>query len=73
MAYESLAGYFKNNFSLMQHHKWSLSEIENMIPWERQLYIELLSLFLKEEEQKLKDLEAQQKADLQSMLRRRKM
>ena len=73
MAYESLGGYFKNNFSLMQHHKWSLSEIENMIPWERQLYIELLSLFLKEEEQKLKDLEAQQKADLQSMLRRRKM
>jgi len=27
---------------LMQHHKYSLSEIENMMPWERQVYTSLL-------------------------------
>jgi hypothetical protein len=37
--YDSLMNYFKTNFALMQHHKYSLNEIENMIPWERNLFI----------------------------------
>jgi len=37
-----MEGYFKTNFALMQHHKYSLSEIENMMPWERQVYTTLL-------------------------------
>jgi len=37
-----LEGYYKTNFALMQHHKYSLSEIENMMPWERQVYTSLL-------------------------------
>jgi|TARA_B100002019_G_scaffold233267_1_gene207242 hypothetical protein len=37
-----LEGYFKTNFALMQHHKYSLTEIENMMPWERQVYTTLL-------------------------------
>ena len=36
----------------MQHHNYSLSDIENMMPWEREIYIGLLMNFLKEEEQK---------------------
>tara|TARA_B100000085_G_scaffold285407_1_gene321295 strand:+ start:1586 stop:1711 length:126 start_codon:yes stop_codon:yes gene_type:complete len=39
----------------MQHHKYSLSEIENMIPFERQVYISLLMQYLeqvKQEQQK---------------------
>ena len=36
MAYES-ESHFKINFALIQHHKYSLTEIENMIPWERSL------------------------------------
>jgi len=42
----------------MQHHKYSLTELDNMIPWERQIYIELLVKFLEEEKERLK---AQQK------------
>jgi len=38
---------------LMQHHKYSLTEIENMIPWEREVYISLLQNYL--EDQKLKE------------------
>jgi len=36
----------------MQHHKYSLTEIDNMIPWEREIYISLLVDFLKEEKQR---------------------
>tara|TARA_Y100001934_G_C11793033_1_gene513567 strand:- start:149 stop:331 length:183 start_codon:yes stop_codon:yes gene_type:complete len=40
--HQTLEGYYKTNFALMQHHKYSLSEIENMMPWERQVYTSLL-------------------------------
>jgi hypothetical protein len=42
-----------------------------MVPWERQIYIEMLALFLKEQEQKMKDLENEQRAQLQQMLRKK--
>ena len=44
--------YYKLNFSLMQYHKYSLTEIENMIPWERDIYVGLLRQHLEEEELK---------------------
>ena len=37
----------------MQHHKYSLTELENMIPWEREMYIGLLMQYLKEEEERM--------------------
>jgi len=40
------------NFSLMQFHKYSLTEIENMIPWEREVYVNLLLDYLKKENEK---------------------
>jgi len=49
-----LENYFKLNFSLMQYHKYSLTEIENMIPWERDVYVGLLKDHLEEEELKHK-------------------
>tara|TARA_B100000927_G_scaffold223183_1_gene183003 strand:- start:71 stop:208 length:138 start_codon:yes stop_codon:yes gene_type:complete len=36
----------------MQHHKYSLSELEGMVPWEREIYINLLLDFLKEEKER---------------------
>jgi len=38
----------------MQHHKYSLSEVEGLIPWEREVYINLLIQFLKEEKERAK-------------------
>jgi hypothetical protein len=49
-----LEGYYKTNFALMQYHKYSLTEIENLIPWEREVYIALLKQHLKEEEDRRK-------------------
>ena len=33
----------------MQHHKYSLTELENMMPWEREIYMGLLLQWVKEE------------------------
>ena len=49
-----LENYFRLNFSLMQYHKYSLWEIENMIPWERDVYVGLLQQHFEEEELKQK-------------------
>jgi hypothetical protein len=38
----------------MQHHKYSLTELENMIPWEREIYLSLLIKYLEEENEKIK-------------------
>jgi len=41
------------NFALMQYHKYSLEDIEQMIPFEREIYITMLLQFLEEEKQRL--------------------
>ena len=51
MFYNTLENYYRTNFSLMQHHKYSLTEIENMMPWERTVYISLLNAHIKEQEE----------------------
>jgi hypothetical protein len=53
MAHEDLESYYKTNFALMQHHKYSLSDIEGMIPWEKDIYVTLLKNWIEEEEQRL--------------------
>jgi len=55
LGYDDLKNYYKTNFSLMQHHKYSLTELENMIPWERDIYVAMLIQYLEEENQKLKE------------------
>ena len=37
----------------MQHHNYSLTELENMMPWEREIYVGLLLEYLKEEKEKV--------------------
>ena len=44
-----LESYYKINFALLQYHKYSLTEIENLIPWERDIYIGLLQQHLEDE------------------------
>ena len=55
MGHERLGNYFNINFALMQHHHWSLSDLESMVPWERYVYIDLLQEFIKIEDQKRRD------------------
>ena len=39
---------------MVQHHKWSLTELEDMLPYERDIYVELLKNWIEEENQKMK-------------------
>jgi hypothetical protein len=39
----------------MQHHKYSLFELENMMPWERDIYVSMLIAYIEEENQKIKE------------------
>ena len=34
---------------MMQHHKYSLTELDEMMPWEREIYISLLQQYVEEE------------------------
>ena len=38
----------------MQHHNYSLSDLENMLPWEREIYVDMLITYIKEENEKEK-------------------
>ena len=42
------------NFNMIQHHKYSLTELDNMIPWEREIYISLLVKHVQEENERRK-------------------
>ena len=35
---------------MKQHHNWTLTEIEEMLPWEREIYLLQLQKWLQEEE-----------------------
>ena len=71
MGYQKLAVYYKTMFSLMNHHSWSLSEMENLIPWEKQVYVDLLEDWIKQKEQEAREQEQQLKAQQQFANRKR--
>ena len=39
----------------MQHHKYSLTDVESMIPWERDIYLTLLNQYIEEENRKIEE------------------
>ena len=71
MGHDKLANHYKTQFSLVQYHKWSLYTLEQMLPWERYIYVDLLQAFLKEEEQKAKDRENELKNKINHANRKR--
>ena len=52
LSHESVQNYYSTNFQLVQHHKYSLTELESMMPWEREVYINLLLKHLEEERER---------------------
>jgi hypothetical protein len=45
----------------MQHHKYSLTELDDMVPWEREIYLNLLMNYLEKENEKLKNQQKMRK------------
>jgi hypothetical protein len=53
MSHSSLANYYSLIFSLVQHHKYSISDLENIFPFERDLYVDMLISFLEEKRKEM--------------------
>ena len=45
----------------MQHHKYTLNDLEKMVPWERSVYVTMLLQFIEEENEKIKQQQASRK------------
>ena len=45
----------------MQHHNYSLTDVEGMMPWERDIYVDMLITYIREEKEKAKQRQAQGK------------
>ena len=54
LSHDNLVNHYQTNFAMMQHHGYSLSELENMIPWERSIYVTMLTQWIKEENERIK-------------------
>ena len=53
LSHDNLSNYYKTNFALMQHHNYSLSELDSMMPWEREIYVGLLQNWIREENKRI--------------------
>jgi hypothetical protein len=62
LGYDNLMNHMRTNFSLMQHHKYSLQEIEGMIPWEKLVYIDMLHQHIQNLEDQAKQRRNEMKA-----------
>jgi hypothetical protein len=50
MSYSNLTNYYKTMWAMVHHHHWAVSELENLTPWERDIYVEMTSQFIQEQE-----------------------
>lgn len=49
--HNTLENYYLTMFSLVQHHKYSLTEIEELMPFERDIYVQMLMKYLRDVEE----------------------
>jgi len=59
-------------FTLTHQYKYTLTELENMIPWERDMYVGMVNTWVKEETEKLKQKQMEAQQDLSRMLKKNK-
>ena len=52
LSHISLGTYYKTMFAMAQHHKYSIAELENLIPYERDLYVDMLLDYIEEQNAK---------------------
>ena len=50
MMHNNLINYYERIFAFKQYHKWSISEIEELIPWELDVMVGLLSNYIEKVE-----------------------
>ena len=58
MYHVTIDSMMETNFELIKYHKWSLSDIENLIPWEKEIYVNYLVKYLEKQKLEAKQAEA---------------
>jgi DNA replication initiation complex subunit (GINS family) len=51
LSHTSLALYYQKIFSMAQHHKYSITDLEAMLPYERDIYFDLLIDFIEKQKE----------------------
>lgn len=51
LGYSNISIFYKTMFSLVQHHKYSLTELENLMIFERDIYVDMLINYIEEQKQ----------------------
>ena len=57
-------------FTMVHQYKYTLTELENMIPWERDTYIGMVNSWVKEESDKIKQKQVEQETKMNSLISR---
>ena len=55
MSHNNLANYYSTIFAMVQHHKYSIAELEDLMPYERDIYVALLLAHLEKEKEELEN------------------
>lgn len=56
-------------FTLVHQYKYTLTELENMLPWERDMYIGMVNNWVKDEEDRMKKQKEKASQDLRSLVK----
>lgn len=54
LSHTSLTNYYTISFALAFHHKYSMTDIDNMIPFERDLYVDMIADFIEKQQEEMK-------------------
>ena len=57
LSHDSLVNHYRTNFAMMQNHQYSLTELDNMVPYEREIYVALLQAHIEEQNKKYAEQE----------------
>lgn len=55
LSHNDLSNYYTLIFALAQHHKYSIRDIEELMPFERDIYVALLMDYLEKEKARNED------------------
>jgi len=63
--------FIRTNWSMVQFHKYSLTELEDMMPWERAAFVDMLQDHIRQENETRRDRDNELKAQREAVLRKR--
>ena len=67
--YANLRTYYNNMFTLVHQYKYTLTELENMMPWERDMYVGMVNNWVKDEENRIKQQKDKATQDLRNLMK----